>query len=213
MRNSFENLLPKIVLPCVVVVILSSIAYAQSDPLSSWNDTAPKKAIVEFVEKVIDPGSPDYVPPSARIATFDNDGTLWSEQPVYFQALFIVDRIRQLAPQHPEWKNQEPFASVLKGDFKGALEDLNRSISHYPEDAMLYKNRGNLYLLFNQPRQAIEDYTKAIQMEDKLAEAYYNRGMAYLLLQDQGKGCQDLIESAALGYEQAAYKLSHFCTE
>ncbi len=90
---------------------------AQSE-LPSWNDTAPKKAIVAFVEKVTKPGVADFVPPAERIAVFDNDGCLWAEQPMYFQAFFIFDRIKALAPEHPEWKEKEPFASVLKGDFK-----------------------------------------------------------------------------------------------
>jgi hypothetical protein len=97
-----------------------TIAYAQ-DPLPSWNDTAPKKAIIAFVEKVTKEGSPDFVSPNERIATFDNDGTLWAEQPMYFQFLFAMDRIRALAPQHPEWKTEEPFKFVLAGDMKGLL--------------------------------------------------------------------------------------------
>ena len=92
-----------------------------ADPLPSWNDTAPKKAIVAFVEKVTKEGSPDFVPAAERIATFDNDGTLWAEQPMYFQAFFIFDRVKAMVPQHPEWKEKEPFASVLKGDLKAAL--------------------------------------------------------------------------------------------
>ncbi|MFA5092468.1 MAG: HAD family hydrolase [Candidatus Omnitrophota bacterium] len=92
-----------------------------NDPLLSWNDTASKKAIIAFVEDVIKPGSPDFVPVAQRIATFDNDGTLWAEQPIYFQYYFAFDRIKALAPQHPEWINQEPFASVLKGDLDSAL--------------------------------------------------------------------------------------------
>lgn len=98
-------------------LLFNFIAFgAETDPLTSWNDTAPKKAIVAFVEKVTTEGSADFVPPAERIATFDNDGTLWAEQPMYFQAFFVVDRIRELASQHPEWKETEPFASVLKGD-------------------------------------------------------------------------------------------------
>jgi len=92
-----------------------------ADPLPSWNDTAPKQALFNFVDAVTRPGSPQYVPPAERIATFDNDGTLWAEQPLYFQAFFIIDRIKALAPQHPEWETQEPFASVLKGDMKTAM--------------------------------------------------------------------------------------------
>jgi phosphoglycolate phosphatase-like HAD superfamily hydrolase len=89
--------------------------------MRSWDDTASKQAILAFVEKVTDRGSPDFVPPAERIAVFDNDGTLWSEQPMYFQAFFIFDRIKALASQHPEWQEKEPFASVLNGDVKKAL--------------------------------------------------------------------------------------------
>ncbi len=92
-----------------------------ADPLPSWNDGATRKAIIEFVTKVTKQGSPDFVPPAERIATFDNDGTLWAEQPMYFQLLFALDRVKALAPQHPEWKTTKPFASLLKGDVKGAL--------------------------------------------------------------------------------------------
>ncbi|MBC8128491.1 MAG: haloacid dehalogenase-like hydrolase [Gloeobacteraceae cyanobacterium ES-bin-144] len=92
-----------------------------ADPLPSWNDTAPKQAIVAFVEKLTKEGSADFVPVAERIATFDNDGTLWSEQPMYFQAFFIFDQIKKMAPQHTEWTDKEPFASVLKGDIKSAL--------------------------------------------------------------------------------------------
>jgi phosphoglycolate phosphatase-like HAD superfamily hydrolase len=98
-----------------------SLVAAAEDPLPSWNDTPVKKAILGFVAKVTTPGSADFVPPPERIAVFDNDGTLWSEQPMYFQAFFLFDRIRALAPQHPEWNDKEPFASVIKGDLKSAL--------------------------------------------------------------------------------------------
>ena len=94
---------------------------AQTDPLPSWNDGATKQAIVTFVTKVTKEGSADFVPSAERIATFDNDGTLWAEQPLYFQLLFALSRVKVLAPQHPEWKTTEPFASLLKGDMKGAL--------------------------------------------------------------------------------------------
>jgi phosphoserine phosphatase len=110
-----------IALPGALALAVSCIAARAADPLPSWNDTAPKKAIVAFVEKVTKEGSPDFVPAQERIATFDNDGTLWAEQPMYFQAFFVFDRIKALAPQHPEWKSEEPFASVLKGDVKAAL--------------------------------------------------------------------------------------------
>ena len=92
-----------------------------AEPLASWNDGPTKQAILAFVARVTTPGSPDFVPEAKRIAVFDNDGTLWSEQPIYFQAAYIFDRIRELAPQHPEWKQEEPFASALRGDVPGAL--------------------------------------------------------------------------------------------
>jgi phosphoglycolate phosphatase-like HAD superfamily hydrolase len=105
-----------------LLIALTCITVARAaDPLPSWNDTAPKKAIIAFVEKVTKEGSPDFIPPNKRIATFDNDGTLWAEQPLYFQLAFAIDRIKELAPKHPEWKTTEPFASILKGDLKGAL--------------------------------------------------------------------------------------------
>jgi phosphoglycolate phosphatase-like HAD superfamily hydrolase len=92
-----------------------------SDPLPSWNNGPSKQAIRTFVRKISKPGTPDFVPPAQRIATFDNDGTLWGEQPFYFQFLFAVDRIKAMAAQRPEWKEKEPFASVLRGDMKAAL--------------------------------------------------------------------------------------------
>ncbi len=97
-------------------------------PLPSWNDGPAKQSIIAFVEKVTKSGSPDFVSAPERIATFDNDGTLWAEQPMYFQFLFALDRVKVLAPQHPEWKNNEPFASLLKGDVKGALAGGERSM-------------------------------------------------------------------------------------
>jgi len=107
-------------LSSLAVVLAGVTTYAQ-DPLPSWSDTAPKKAIVAFVEKVTKEGSPDFVTSNERIATFDNDGTLWAEQPLYFQLIFALDRVKALAPKHPEWKKEEPFASLLKGDVKAAL--------------------------------------------------------------------------------------------
>ncbi len=103
-----------------ILIAGASLALA-ADSLPSWNDTAPKQSLIAFVEKVTKEGSADFVPVPERIAVFDNDGTLWSEQPMYFQAFFIFDRIKALAPQHPEWKVKEPFASVLKDDVKTAL--------------------------------------------------------------------------------------------
>ena len=91
------------------------------DPLPSWNDTKQKQAIVAFVQQVTKKGTPDYVAPEERIATFDNDGTLWSEQPLYFEDYFVFSQIRDLAPKHPDWINKEPYASVIRGDLPTAL--------------------------------------------------------------------------------------------
>jgi phosphoglycolate phosphatase-like HAD superfamily hydrolase len=98
-----------------------SPAGAQPDPLPSWNDTAPKQAILDFVGRVTREGGPDFVPVEERIATFDNDGTLWAEQPIYFQFAFALDEVRRLAPQFPEWKDKEPFRSVITGDLRALL--------------------------------------------------------------------------------------------
>lgn len=112
-----RNLLAKTLF---ALLLLANAAFA-ADPLPSWNDGPAKQSIINFVTKVTKAGSPDFVPEPERIATFDNDGTLWSEQPMYFQLLFAVDRVKALAPQHPEWQTQEPFASLLKGDMKGVM--------------------------------------------------------------------------------------------
>ena len=91
---------------------------AQADPLPSWNDGEPKRSILTFVQSVADQNGPDYVPPAARIAVFDNDGTLWSEQPLYIQLAFALDRVKALAPEHPEWRTTQPFQAVLEDDHK-----------------------------------------------------------------------------------------------
>jgi phosphoserine phosphatase len=110
-----------LVVPIIVALNFVTGIVRADDPLPSWNDGKAKQSIITFVERVTTEGSPDYVVPAERIATFDNDGTLWCEQPMYVQAFFVLDRIKQMAPQHPEWKDKEPFASVLKGDRKSAL--------------------------------------------------------------------------------------------
>ena len=104
-----------------VLLVFGTPVLAQSDPLPSWNAGPTKASIVAFVDNVTKPGSPAFVPPAERIATFDNDGTLWCEQPVPVQLYFALDRVKALAPQHPEWKTKEPFASLLKGDINAAL--------------------------------------------------------------------------------------------
>jgi phosphoserine phosphatase len=102
-------------------LVLATVSAHAADPLPSWNDGDAKTSIVKFVGQVTEKGSPDFVREPQRIATFDNDGTLWAEKPMYFQLFFAVDRVKELAATHPEWETKEPFASILKGDLKGAL--------------------------------------------------------------------------------------------
>jgi len=112
-----------------LLVFFAGAATAQpADPLPSWNSSVSRTALVAFVDKVTTAGTPDFVPPAERIAVFDNDGTLWAEQPMYFQAFFVFDRIKALAPQHPEWTDTEPYASVLKGDVTRALAGGERAL-------------------------------------------------------------------------------------
>lgn len=100
------------------IFIVSAAAAAETDPLPSWNDSPTKQAIVGFVKKVTKESGPDYVRPEDRIATFDNDGNLWAEKPVYFQLLFAIDRVKGLASEHPEWKDKQPFKAAIEGDMK-----------------------------------------------------------------------------------------------
>jgi phosphoglycolate phosphatase-like HAD superfamily hydrolase len=114
----------RLVRPWLVIAALLLVpvqAHAAKDPLPSWNDGAAKQASVKFVAGATRPGSPTFVPPAERIATFDNDGTLWAEKPLYFQFLFAIDRVKALAPEHPEWKEKPPFKAVLENDLKAAL--------------------------------------------------------------------------------------------
>ena len=94
-------------------------AQTAANALPSWNEGAARTGdCLDFIERVTKTGGPDFVPPAERIATFDNDGTLWSEQPMYFQLLFAFDRIRAMAPSHPEWKDKQPYKAVIEGDMK-----------------------------------------------------------------------------------------------
>src|SRR5688572_2442463 len=109
-----------------IFALLHALAFAPTfaqtgDPLPSWNAGKSKQSIVDFVTRVTTKGSPQFVPSAERIATFDNDGTLWGEQPLYFQLAFAIDRVKALAPKHPEWKDQDPFKSLLAGDLKSVL--------------------------------------------------------------------------------------------
>jgi hypothetical protein len=113
-----------------LLLVLGAGSGRAEDGLPSWNDGPAKAALVAFVAEVTKPGAPGFVPPAERIAVFDNDGTLWCEQPMYVQLAFVLDRVKELAPAHPEWKEREPFRSALNGDLhalaasgeKGLLE-------------------------------------------------------------------------------------------
>src|SRR5262245_18608908 len=114
----------KAVLALAVFLVLISEASTQSspDPLASWNDGSAKKAVLDFISRITTRNSKDFVPEAERIATFDNDGTLWVEQPMYTQMAFVLHRVKQLAPEHPEWKDKQPFQAALAGDMKTLAE-------------------------------------------------------------------------------------------
>jgi len=107
-----------IALVAALPALLTLSAANADEPLSSWNDNKAKQSIIDFVEQATTEGSEGFVPRAERIATFDNDGCLWSEKPIYVQLVFAVDRIKQLADAHPEWQDEEPFKSVLAGDLE-----------------------------------------------------------------------------------------------
>jgi phosphoserine phosphatase len=118
----------RLILSIFILLLATSGASQAADPLPSWQDGASKQAIVAFVEKVTKAETADFVPPAERIAVFDNDGTLWAEQPAYFQLLFAIDRVKALSNAHPEWQTEEPFASLLRGDLKAALAGGERAL-------------------------------------------------------------------------------------
>jgi phosphoserine phosphatase len=128
MKNKLFAVLASAILGITLSFGWSFQASAQNDPLPSWNDTSAKQAIVDFVGRVTKAGGPDFVAPAERIATFDNDGTLWVEQPMYVQMAFALDRVKALAPLHPEWKDTQPFKAVLEGDMKTLAESGERGL-------------------------------------------------------------------------------------
>ena len=121
-KDDLLALTRRTLLVAAATVLFIAPAQAQTDPLPSWNDTAPKAAIVAFVEKVTKEGSADFVPEPERIAVFDNDGTLWVEQPMYTQLAFALDRVKAQAAAHPEWKDTQPFKAAIEGDMKTLVE-------------------------------------------------------------------------------------------
>jgi phosphoserine phosphatase len=163
-------------------------APAPADPLPSWNDGKTKKAILSFVNTVTDKNSTDFVPPTERIATFDNDGTLWAEQPFYSQLFFALDRIKVLAPEHPEWKTTQPFKAVLENDTKALMasgekglleivavthagmstEDFEKIVSSWIETAKhpdpRFKDRLFTQMIY-QPMLELMDYLRANEFD------------------------------------------------
>ena len=125
MRRSVESLSSRFP---VLLLLLIGTGAAAAEVLPSWNDGPSKRAIVKFVTEVTTTGAPTFVPVADRLAVFDNDGTLWCEQPIYFQFAFALDQVKAIAPKHPEWKTQEPFASILKGDLNGMLASGEKGI-------------------------------------------------------------------------------------
>ncbi|CDZ68133.1 Nonspecific acid phosphatase [Neorhizobium galegae bv. orientalis] len=117
-RRTVDAVLASLLVALVLLLSGAGSTRAQ-EPMPSWNDTAARARIMQFVKSAITEGNDGYVAPEDRIAVFDNDGTLWSEQPYYFQLAYMLDRVRVLAPQHPEWKTKEPFKSILSGDLAG----------------------------------------------------------------------------------------------
>jgi phosphoglycolate phosphatase-like HAD superfamily hydrolase len=121
-----------------VIIFQCGIATAAQEPLASWHNTKSKQTIIAFVSEVTDPNSANFVIKSERVATFDNDGTLWAEQPIYTQLLFAIERIYALAPNNPQWQSQEPFATLLKGDIPGALTQSKTAVN----DIVMAANTG-----------------------------------------------------------------------
>ena len=123
-----------------------SAAKQAQDPLPSWNDVQSKKNIMDYVASVADESSPDFIPVKDRIATFDNDGNLWSEQPLYFQLFFAIDRVKAMAPDHPEWKNEQPFKAVLENN----MEELAKQGEHGLVKLVMATHAGKTTVEFDQ---------------------------------------------------------------
>lgn len=140
---------PLVAVAVAVVLTLAATVVRAADPLPSWNDGPAKRSVIAFVEEVSKEGSPDFVPVAQRIATFDNDGTLWCEKPMPVQLFFLMDRVKSLAREHPEWKDQEPFASILRGDPKGLMAGGERGLV----EAIMATHAGN----------TTEEFTRIVQ--------------------------------------------------
>ena len=137
------------------ILVSASATFAQTDPLPSWNEGAVKASITDFVSRVTTQGA-DFVPVPERIAVFDNDGTLWMEQPYYFQLAFAIDRIKALAPKHPEWGDRQPFKALIDGDLKTALATGMKGLL----DVIAVTHAG---MTTDEFQQTVEDWTKTAQ--------------------------------------------------
>jgi tetratricopeptide (TPR) repeat protein len=162
--------------------------------LLSWNDGKAKQSVLAFVKQVTSPGSHGFVPPAERIATFDNNGTLWAEQPMYFQLFFALDRVKALAPQHPEWKQKEPFASLLKGDVKAALAGGDKAIALDAHFVPAYVNLADLYRAGRREADAERVLRDGLRVVPNAATLRAALGLA---LVRQGKKREALAEFAA----------------
>src|SRR3954468_22828439 len=117
-RPCFQCILMAMVLVASLCWLDGAHAQPPADPLPSWNDGAVKKSITDFLPRATTEAGADFVPPDPRIATFDNDGTLWAEQPMYFQIIFAIDRVKALAAKNPDWKKKQPFKAAIEDDRK-----------------------------------------------------------------------------------------------
>ncbi len=169
----------------LAALAFSSSALFAEAPLPSWNDGPNKKAIIDFVAEVTDPDSESFVPPAERLAVFDNDGTLWAEKPVYFQLLYAIDRVKELAPDHPEWKTTQPFQAVLEGDMeslkksgeKGILQlimathaglstdEFNQAVRAWMDSAIHPEKKVSYLALIYQPMLELMEYLRANEFE------------------------------------------------
>lgn len=185
----------------LLVIFLGSVTTQvalAADPLPSWNDGSIKQNIIQFVSKVTDKNSPDYVPPENRIATFDNDGTMWVEQPIYTQIIFAIDRIKALAPQHPEWNKLEPFHSILTNNYKNLkLQDIEKimAITHSGMSVEEFKAIESKWLETTKDRRFKRYYTDLIY-QPMLEAMNYLRDNNFTIYIVSGGG-QDFIRAYA----------------
>jgi phosphoglycolate phosphatase-like HAD superfamily hydrolase len=159
----------ELILVMVIALVSGFIQANDMNPMPSWNDGPAREAIIKFVSSVTDKNSKDYVSPEKRIATFDNDGALWVEYPVYTQILFAVDRVKKLAPKHPEWKTKQPFKALLEGDMKTAAASGTKGIM----EIILATHSGMTSTEFSQEAEKWLTTTKHKKFKRPYAECVY----------------------------------------